>query len=248
MLSDVEKEQARLAATFKRKAQDFDDLQNEIAGRDNGRAARFFKSDKAGGRLGKSRDAGHDEALTLLQQLLMDDPEYAALYNETFELLADAESATEIALEKANQRLSQEIEAFNETLDSAARLDDGRVVFRDAQGRVWTSAHEQLTDIDADAVDWPHGASSYEEFKRQSEAVDTAQKNVDAILHYQVNVLGAARDRMSDADDPPSKEELQDIQDAIREQMPPQVRAEFEGANIETPAFSSNTNFDIPTL
>lgn len=53
-----------------------------------------------------------------------------------------------------------------------------------------------------------------------------AQASYDALLKYQVDVLGHARDRLADEDNPPSKDELRDIQREIKEQAPAPIQSE----------------------
>ena len=65
----------RLNDRFTRHARDFDDLQNEMSGRDVGKAVRFLQSGPNGaGSSGKSKQE-RAEALTRLQ-LLLNDPAY----------------------------------------------------------------------------------------------------------------------------------------------------------------------------
>ena len=51
-----------------------------------------------------------------------------------------------------------------------------------------------------------------------------SQRAVDATVRYQVVVLGHARDRLHDEDNPPSREELEQIQQEIEKKAPPSVR------------------------
>ena len=71
-------------------AQDFDDLQNEIAGREVGRAGRFLPDAVKNG-VGSAKEAEkRADALTRLQLALQSNPAYAALNNETGEALGHA--------------------------------------------------------------------------------------------------------------------------------------------------------------
>ena len=66
------------------------------------------------------------------------------------------------------------------------------------------------------------------------------QTEVDAIRRYQVDVLGRARDRLLDEDDPPTKEEIEQVQDAI-ENAPPTVRQALPDP-AETPSLTKQSS------
>ncbi|MFV0513438.1 MAG: hypothetical protein ACK5MY_07385 [Jhaorihella sp.] len=240
-------EKARLTAA-QRKAQDFDDLQNEIAGRETGRASRFVDNDRRAGASGKDRDAARDQALSALQQLLQDDPEYAALYNDTMGALAEAENATEIALEKALERQRVADSALADLRDNALTLEDGRRIYPDAAGAFRFEDGSLAEDLGVTAEQWHPGMPGYEEFVAGRDAATAEAETVNEIMRYQVEVLGDARDRLSDEDNPPSADELRDIQTQIDERLPPQVRVELEGPITNSPAQTLSSTYDIPTL
>ena len=239
---------SRLKERFARQAQDHDDLQHEIAGREVGRIGRFLpEKAKFGGASDKKRTE-RTEALTRLQILMINNPAYSALWHETVDVVTKAEIAAETALEKAQTRLEEADEAVEAMLDRAARLEDGRSVFRDAQGRVWTEDGELVSGSDADAIDWPPGAPGYEEFKAQKDAAQRARQDIDDIRRYQVDVLGTARDRMSDPENPPSEDELNQIKNGIDSTMPDPVRRERDGIEREGPRPADPTTAKVPDL
>ncbi|QPH54748.1 hypothetical protein [Pontivivens ytuae] len=230
-------------------AVDHDDLQNEIAGREVGRLSRFFAeaARNAAEQQRKERERSHEQ--TALQLILAKNAEYAALYRDTMDLLVKAEAATETALAQADTRRIEAKEALDTLLANAARLEDGTVVFLDAQGRVRDEAGAVLEDISADAVSWPDGAPRYESFEAVRDASETAQAAYDRILHYQVDVLGHARDRLSDEGNPPDLEELEEINRVIREDMPPSIGREMAAFEADVPETAMPTAaLDIPKL
>lgn len=219
-MSDLYEEfelRAQRAAEERRRI-DFDDLQNERAGLETGRMARFLDAEARAGRgKGSDKTGAH---LSRLQQLLATNPAYAALYDETFDKLRAAEAATEAALEKAldlHGRLETERDAM---LARAARLPDGTAVFRDANGAVWSEHGDEVTSSDLDAVLWPEDAPAYEAFRETTHALANAGQKVEALRGYQVEVLGHVRERMTDEDDPPTADQLRDFQSTLDERMP----------------------------
>ncbi|PCJ06660.1 MAG: hypothetical protein COB16_13095 [Rhodobacteraceae bacterium] len=71
---DQEEYEISLAERFKRHAQDFDDLQNEMAGNDVGRISRFLSGEDRGLKGAEKRRAKWERTLSNLQ-IMMNDPE-----------------------------------------------------------------------------------------------------------------------------------------------------------------------------
>lgn len=129
---EITSDQKEIAA---RQRREFDDLQNEIAGRETGRRARFLKdgpSSEAAKK--KERDAQH-RALTRLAQLL-NDPIYRTKYDSVLQLLSGAEQATEAAIDQLENQIDAAQSELGDMMNNAARLPHGTRVFRDADGVV----------------------------------------------------------------------------------------------------------------
>lgn len=120
MVEENDRESFSLRAHFAKRVQDFDDLQNEMAGRDVGRIDRFLTADARENRTGGQRREDRKAGLTNLQILMMNNPAYAALYRETAERLNDAQGRLDTALE-AVQRARKEVEERLEGQPSAAQ-------------------------------------------------------------------------------------------------------------------------------
>lgn len=247
-MTDDDPFQAKLAENFRRRAIDDADLQNEIAGRDTGRQARFLPEHRRErGESARRREASTD-ALSRLQLLLQSDPAYAALYTETMARLAAAETATEVALEKAEAALA-EAEADLETLfENAATLPDGTRIFLDAQGNVVTEDGQPLEGVDPDTIAWPPGAPGYEDVLARKQALEEARERLDEILHYQIGVLGEIRDRLTDPDNPPTPEELEDMLKRLEEEMPESVREEAPAQVTSRGAPPVDLGLNVPKL
>lgn len=183
--------------------EDFDDLQNETAGRDTGRIKRFFNENR--GETKAERDRKHNNTAEFLSALdvLLQDPEYAKLYNDTKDLLRRAETAAESALNKA--------EATLEDIESrAAKLPNGTKVFMDKNGHARTEDGAIINVAIAEGIVWPDDAPMWED----REAV---REHIDVIRAYQVDVLGHARERLDDEENPAQKDELEDLQKDMQE-------------------------------
>lgn len=209
-------------------ARKLDDHNAELSGIKSGRlytrgiAAPESRSDI---RAKKARTA--EAQLSALDALLANDPAYQALYTDTFNALRDAETATTNALDKANCTLEQAEADMDEALENANQLPDGTRVFHsEVDGKVYTEEGQEVDSHNAEAIVWRDNAPSYEELQAKRQSVIDARAQIDALLLYQTDTLGAARDRLEDEDNPPSVEELREIQREIEEKAPLEVGRE----------------------
>lgn len=150
------------------KQQTFDDLQYELSGLNTGRIARHLSEDKRGLKAGASNDK--QMSLSSLQLLLQDD-DYKAAYNETFENLKDTESLLNEAITQSSQDVHDAKSALEDAQKqnaSAEELERLRKALKEAEEK-----HRKLADRDAE--------------------------------------LQVIRDRMQDQDNPPSQEEIDNI-------------------------------------
>lgn len=198
----------------KLRSDDFTLHQDAVAGRDNGYGGKHHSGNARGNSLAKRQ---HAEASTMLD-LLLQDPVYAKLHQDTLDLLSRAERATDRALLKLEKKLT-------DLADLAARLPDGRAVLRDKTGDIWTTGGQQVAAKDTSGVIWPEDAPTREEYIQ-------SQKTADELRSYQVEVLGEAREELSDPDNPPSEAELKGIQERIEELAPLSIKEEVMPASV----------------
>ena len=213
--------------------QDRQDFERELAGIDIGRTARFhnaeFVEERQQGRSGASTAGRRErsEYASRLQMLLATDPVYARLYNDTSHLLDQAEAATDRAIAKAEAALKTAQEQLERTLHRAATLPDGTRVFRDKWGNVWNEARERVSDADAARIEWRGNEPAYEQFLEESEAVSGNLARLEELQGFRVDTLGRFRDRMTDRDNPPSADEMEQFRREMKENMPEAVRVEL---------------------
>lgn len=228
--------------------QDFIDHQNELAGADVGRQPRFLSEPKTASAI-ETRKKKDRERLSRLLELLQHDPEYAALYSQTIGLLGRAEVATAMALEKAEEALNQAAQELDAITDRANTLPDGTKVFRDANGVTRTADGEIIDDQRLDTIHHRPDAPSYGEYLAAKKATEQAQKRIDELRRYQVDGLGDARHRMTDPDNPLTKDELKDIQKDIKEKAPSAIQAELApDMPTHLPSMETSAATTIPKL
>ncbi|MEM6537383.1 MAG: hypothetical protein AAF668_06595 [Pseudomonadota bacterium] len=149
-------------------ARAFDDQQNEVAGRDVGRMARFLGTD-AGPEAERKRREKTEQALSALQQLLSSDPAYKALYESVWEKAERISLAATQALSALERNIASALDTLDEIREAAAQLADGTLVFRATDGRILTENGRVLTGEEADGITWPENAPSWEAFQDQAQ-------------------------------------------------------------------------------
>ncbi|MEM8772992.1 MAG: hypothetical protein AAGD92_15195 [Pseudomonadota bacterium] len=223
------------ADTDAERAREFADQQDVIAGRETGRIKTNTRQNDDGGDT-KARRKGKDtlEVLTNLQ-LLLQDTEYAALYRSVGELLGNAECETELALAAAEAEL-------RDILSRSAKLPNGVAIFKDKDGNIRGADGKVIDTALAAEIVWPDDAPSYENYVQR-------RGRLDELRRYQVEVLGQARDRLEDHDDPPSMEELEDWERQIMDGAPEYVRSQIEPATPDERSVESGSlAVDAPKL
>jgi len=210
-LQDQFEVRARQAAEERRRT-DFNDLQNERAGLETGRIARFLDADTREARAGRGKGSDKTGAhLSRLQQLLAANPAYAALYHETFDKLRAAEAAAERALSLAIEARAKARQALDDTLERAATLPDGTRVFRDDNGDVRTEHGDKIAPEIAAGIQWRRDEPGYETLTSQRKAFETFDNTVAEIRGVQVDKLGRFRNELEDKANPLGERRLKEV-------------------------------------
>jgi len=205
--------------------QDFADLQNEQQGLETGRMARFLSGDVRERRKHGGESRSREREMSRLHQLLATNATYAAAYESAWDALDEAEGKAKAALATLTRKVSADNERLQLIRDTAARLPDGTRVFRDRGGSVRTEHGRLVEPETAESIVWTGVEPSYEDFRAAKDALAETEAAITEIERYQVDVLGHARDRLSDENSPPDLANLETIQQQIKTQMPKQVMA-----------------------
>lgn len=200
---------------------DWIDLNHEISGEPVGRIQRFLP-DNALGVYGENEKKKSERRFrTMLEILLAEDAQYAKLYFEIKETLDGAKRAMGRALIDLNQRLGESERLFRLLQDNAAKLDDGTRVFRSAvDGSIYAENGRKLSSDEARGIEFSEHAPSWEAYKTAKDRLETVKEQKSAVETYQRDVIDRAQERLSDADDPPSLEELEKIERDIQVKKP----------------------------
>lgn len=231
---------------------DLIDINNEIAGRETGRAKRFLvSSDEDGPDSEKKKEERQFSALMRLLQ----DPEYARLYMQAANTISDIEDAAARALAKLETERESAAQKLDEIKDSAATLPDGRRVFRTDDGRLLTEDGEDVSARRGDVRGLTENTPSWEDYQRAKEALEEIERRRREIDEYMRDVIDPFKRRLADPNNPPSKEELEDIIRKLKENQPADVaraREQYEPdeakkfANTSVPVNSAAADDIVP--
>ena len=199
---------------------DFDDLQNEISGRDVGRISRFL-SKEALEAIKNIKGPTGEQHFNLLDLLLLSDPEYATLYIEVWDTLDNTQNAIDQTLEDIEERLEKAEQNLSEIKDKAPELSDGTEVFRSEDRKNAYTEHERkLSEAEMSTVEWKEDSPDWEQYLASKNERDQVLRDKREVEDYQDAVLNPAREKLNDKDSPPSKEEMKEILRDIKNRKP----------------------------
>ena len=234
--------------TLEQRERDLVEMQNEIAGRGHSRIRRFLPDDHASNPAAQAKKKRQERAYRSALRALLKNESYRALYEETFDKLRSYEAATERALEQAREDVTEAKDALDEMRERASTSPDGTRVFRDKNGDVYSEDGELISGAALESIEWCADAPSYEDFVAQKKATAEAEGRVNDLLIYQTDVLGHARDRLTDEDNPPTKQELEAIQESIEREMPAGLRTERTVEDSDHAPSQATSNIGLPQL
>lgn len=222
----------------KRDQQTFDDLQNEMAGRDTGRIQRFGIA--AGRDFEAKQEAKREKAYRdALHRLLMTDPEYRKLYEDLGTALSEAETAADTEIHRLESQLAQ-VEADLDDMRTNAPKVDGKAIFKASDGRVIDEDGNEVVGILANDIVWPPNSASADEYLTAKGAADEARAALDAWRGYRQDALGDLRNRYEDGDNPMTKDEMRDALEQIEHTQPKLISTATNPDLAEQPSVALN--------
>ncbi len=206
------------------KQRDFDDLQHEMSGIDNGRMKRFLGENQQSIEAKRKKEAAR-EAQTRLMMLLAD-PVYRERYNLVLSRLDQLEQAADRALLTLEEQISEARTNLEDIQANAARLPDGTRVYRDANGAIRREDGSEVDETLAATIVWRGDEPTYESFADSDATVSKLEEEHDEVSGFRNDVLGGARNRIEDHENPPSLNDLDDILNGIEANIPDAVAIE----------------------
>ena len=238
--------QAAFFAAVRR--QDFDDLQNEMAGRETGRLERFLSPEERERiKDGKSKGERHAEAMTRLQWMLANDALYREAHERAMVSINDAGQAIARAIEageKAAAKIQRDMEDY---LASTPRLKDGRYVMVDEDGTYRDQNREPVSAEDAAEIEG-QPKRAFRPYDAMFERKESIERDLNELRVWEVDV-GGMRNEATDENSPESRERVEqmteqadDLADLARER-----EQAFEVLTSEREATpSANVTLQIP--
>ncbi|AZV79058.1 hypothetical protein EBB79_15050 [Parasedimentitalea marina] len=176
------------------------------------------------------------------------DPIYRAKYNGVMEEIHEVRTATERALDQIADQLAGTLTKIQQMQDAAAHLPDGTRVFRDENSVVRLADGSEVEGYLADTIQWTGLEPSFEDYTQKiSERDDLLATQIEVQI-YETDVLGAALDKLTDPDDPPTLNELDQILDNSNNAMPDAVRRHMADVSGEIGPRTSLDSSMIPQL
>lgn len=204
------------------------DLQNEIAGREVGKQNRFGVGENLTATELQKKEEKERYALAAVMDL-MDNPEYAALYNETKNFAHDLMRMTEEEITRANKSLEVLYQERAALLENSNKLDDGTIIFRDEHGNVFDENGDQIFDpVALESVVWKDGATTQEQFAANRDQIGSTLNEVDELTNYQVEILGDVIVKFDDENYRPDMDELLKVKEHMTEQAPSSIKSRLE--------------------
>lgn len=195
----------------------------------------------------KRKKREREQQRQMLAELLFD-PVYKAKYDLAWSTLRKAENAVASAFDRLDQNILAAQTILRDMEQRAARLPGGDLVFRDQNDVVRYGNGDAVEDNIAETIVWSGAEPSFEEYRAGSDRLAVLETDRRTVERYETNVLGDARDRLSDETNPTSLEGLDDITDGINDQMPELMKQGFAAAKDATPSLMRDTAVALPIL
>ncbi|MEP2943002.1 MAG: hypothetical protein ABJN40_01625 [Sneathiella sp.] len=215
-------------ANEKRKAQDLEDLNHERSGVESGRMQRFLVGGN-GSIAQQAKKDREDAQLRTMLDVLMQDQEYAALWNEVDQDTLKAQSKVDALQERIDTAIEQAKEGLQQTLNDAVTLPDGRKAFMGEDGVVRAADGQKVDPAIVSGIDWT-GRPTYDDYRKQRDTLDKLN-DLDRQNRANSAKLGDIRNRLHDDENPSSKDDLKRDKDTVRD-----IEKDIDGLNVQVDA------------
>jgi hypothetical protein len=235
------------------------ELNLEMSGASVGRIRRFLPEDRFDIYGENDKKKSERRFRNMLDMLLAEDARYRKLYFEVRETLDNARRAVHQTLIDINRRLDESERTLRLFQENASRLNDGTFVFLSTHdGHVYTEHGNKLSHNEAQRIVFSQNSPSWEDYNAAKESLVVVKEQKSSIETYERGVLGRVQERMENVDDPPSLEELEDLQKRLENAMPDAVKVHYNSSSsvsADKPQTSSTAqtiqgkaNFSVPDL
>ncbi len=203
---------ASLALAERLLAEDRDDYNHATTGADVGRQRRHIRDKDTDPLTGEKRKGGSSAVQRTLDWLLLNDASYSAAHQSAMLALTDAESSVADGLTEIVEALAPARRTLEDMEERAARLPDGTLVFRNANGDVLTADGHLVPDEDAAGVEWRGDEPTYEDYREQRDRIE-ALEQAERELRGIETELGDIRGELTDQQEPPTEDRVGELED-----------------------------------
>lgn len=189
-----------------------DDLHHAIAGREVGRQRRHIQGGDVDPITGEKRKSGSGAVHRTLEWLLLNDPNYARLYESAASAVGDAAQTAQHVLDQILTKTEAVQADLNDVLDRAMELPDGRKVFKDKDGNVRDENGAVIDDALAAGIIWQGDEPTYEDYRALMDRAADLQSAADDVRGIQTD-LGDLDNRLNNNDEPLSPDDLKAVTD-----------------------------------
>ncbi|GLO71329.1 hypothetical protein MACH17_28460 [Phaeobacter inhibens] len=244
-MEDGLSEDEHAAQVAARQRVDFADQQHEVAGLETGRRARFLGGQTGhAAQLKKDRD---ERAFRDVLEMLLQDPEYRALYEELGETLGAAEQNADGVIADLEAELADLQRDLDQMLEAAPCLPNGARVFRFGDGRVMDELGQEVAPEIAEGIIWPPDAPSAEAYLANRDRQVALNDLLEQWQGYRNDTLGGIRDRYDDRDDPMDKDDLRDAIEQVQDATPRLSTVNIPSEHHDNQRFESALTQPVPS-
>lgn len=230
-----------------------DRLQDAIAGRETGAVVTALSPENAPGALDKKERDERQRLARHVEAILSDQERYDALFNDTMDLLKQAEIAADQHIIDLKNRITAHEEIFAKKLDGVNRVNDGTaegmIVFKNSNGDIVDKNGERITDqAKIDGIVWRDGAMTYEEYVAGQNKTAELKEALKKVERYRTETLGDARERLTDEENKPDYEEVEEIRDLIQDKASTALSIDIQESPGQVASPSKPQNFSMPVI
>lgn len=201
-------ELTELTRREKQHEQDRVDFNNEMAGNETGRSARFG--------IAQHRTIKEEEKekrkRTALENLLQSTA-YRTVWTNTISALNSADQAVYDTLIQANDELSHSVKSHQSLLDRAMTLPNGEKAFRDENGGVYNAMGEKL-DSQIYMIEWQASHPTWDAYQDSKQKLEQAEDRYDQVRDHELR-LADIREDIEDNNNPLSIDALEKLSTEI---------------------------------
>lgn len=200
----------------KREAADRDDLNFAQSGAEVGRIRKHLPSEEVDPITGKRKKQAEIEAAIqrTLDWLLLNDAAYRQAHENLMGSIRSAQTAIQMALERLLDYLQLERSIMDDVLSSAAKLPDGKKVFKDKHGNVRNEDGEIIPPELAANIEWTGQEPSYEEYLAQRQRIEELEAYERELRGIEIEI-GEIHERGNRKNEPLTPEELERDTDRV---------------------------------